>query len=94
MVYHFESDSPEVMTALVVVLPLIVVVEINCCSLSGFATPGARAVGGAPTPGDQRSGRPPNRRRTFRQPGRGGGASGLVSVFLRSSAHLLECRLV
>jgi hypothetical protein len=26
MVRHFESDSPEVMTALVVVLPLIVVV--------------------------------------------------------------------
>jgi len=29
MVCHFESDSPEVMTALLVVLPLIVVVEIS-----------------------------------------------------------------
>ncbi len=29
MVCHFESDSPEAMTALVVVLPLIVVVEIS-----------------------------------------------------------------
>jgi hypothetical protein len=29
MVCHFESDSLEVMTALVVVLPLIVVVEIS-----------------------------------------------------------------
>jgi len=29
MVCHFESDSPEVMTALIVMLPLIVVVEIS-----------------------------------------------------------------
>jgi Sec-independent protein secretion pathway component TatC len=29
MVCHFVSDSPEVMTALIVVLPLIVVVEIS-----------------------------------------------------------------
>jgi hypothetical protein len=29
MVYHFVNDSHEVMTALIVVLPLIVVVEIS-----------------------------------------------------------------
>jgi hypothetical protein len=29
MVYHFVTDSHEVMTALIVVLPLIVVVEIS-----------------------------------------------------------------
>ncbi len=43
MVCHFMSDSHEVMTALIVVLPLIVVVEISlqlhrssCCSLWQF----------------------------------------------------------
>ncbi len=65
------------------------------CSLSWSVTLGACVVGGAPTPGDQRSGRPPKGGQTFRQHRDGGGASGrasgLVSVFLRSRARL-ECR--